>query len=136
MIAETSAYEKPVRQTVMVAEVKCYLCGSVAGSLESEQPASQPGQPAVAPTPRNLRFRTEGSTEFRPIQDWRLIRCVRCGGPSYLDEPTIVTRRVEQYNWLEERPRRGRPPKRLLEERRRERERLEQALESLESHAA
>ncbi len=34
-------------------------------------------------------------------------------------------RRYEDYNWLDERPRRGRPPKRLIEERRRERELLE-----------
>jgi hypothetical protein len=38
---------------------------------------------------------------------------------------------MESYNWLQERPRRGRPPKRVVEERRRERELLE-----LDSEAA
>ena len=45
--------------------------------------------------------------------------------PLILDESDVVTRRYEEYNWLDERPRRGRPPKRLIEERRRERELLE-----------
>jgi hypothetical protein len=138
MTAETFAHDgsKPVRQTLLVADLKCYLCGSVAGSVESEQPTTdQAGKPPLSPSSsRSLRFRAAGSTELRPIEDWRLIRCVRCGGPSFLDDPTIITRRVEEYNWLDERPRRGRPPKRLLEERRRERELLER--QSLETHAA
>ena len=46
-------------------------------------------------------------------------------GPLFVDESDVVTRRYEDYNWLDERPRRGRPPKRLIEERRRERELLE-----------
>jgi hypothetical protein len=53
------------------------------------------------------------------------MRCDRCAGPLFLDEQEVVTRRYEEYNWLDERPRRGRPPKRLIEERRRERELLE-----------
>ena len=48
------------------------------------------------------------------------MRCDRCHGPIFLDDTDVVTRRHEEYNWLEERPRRGRPPKRLVEERRRQ----------------
>jgi hypothetical protein len=103
MITETQS--KPMRRTFFVADLKCYMCGSVAGSIESEQSLT------VAP--------------HVPVLNWRQLRCDRCGGPLFLDEVDVVTRRYEDYNWLDERPRRGRPPKRLIEERRRERELLE-----------
>ena len=63
----------------------------------------------------------------QPVQavNWKHLRCDRCNGPLFLDETDVVTRRYDNYNWLDERPRRGRPPKRLIEERRRERDLLE-----------
>ena len=109
-----------MRRTFFVADLKCYMCGSVSGSIESEQsltgapsPRPRPAAPA-RPRPARPGRRTGGS-----------LRCDRCGGPLFLDETDVVTRRYEDYNWLDERPRRGRPPKRLIEERRRERELLE-----------
>ena len=119
MITETQS--KPMRRTFFVADLKCYMCGSVAGSIESEQSLT------VAPhVPRPVVLRQPGRTQ-QPVQivNWRQMRCDRCGGPLFLDEVDVVTRRYEDYNWLDERPRRGRPPKRLIEERRRERELLE-----------
>ena len=117
----TDPHGKPLRQTVLVADLKCYLCGAVSGAIESEQP-----EESQAPKPsRNVRYRPVGASESVPLANWRNIHCARCGGPTYLDEPNIVVRRIEDYNWLDERPRRGRPPKRLVEERRRERELLE-----------
>lgn len=103
---------RPTVQTYLMAEVKCYLCGTTSGSIESEQRSF----------PRNVTFRPAEAGETRTVQDWRQLRCVRCGGPTYLDEATVVERREEPTNWLEERPRRGRPPKRLVEQRRREQE--------------
>ena len=115
---------KPIRQTVLVADLKCYLCGAISGAIESEQP--EEGQaPQVGRPSRNVRYRAAGARESVPLANWRNIHCARCGGPTYLDEPNIIVRRIEDYNWLDERPRRGRPPKRLVEERRRERELLE-----------
>jgi hypothetical protein len=70
-------------------------------------------------------LRQSGRDQPVQIENWRRLRCDRCGGPLFLDETEVVTRRYENYNWLDERPRRGRPPKRLIEERRRERELLE-----------
>jgi hypothetical protein len=116
----SESYSKPIRQTIYVADLKCYLCGSVTGSLESDRtltPASG------APHPVSLR--RPGHTQPVQVLDWRRLRCDRCGGPLYLDEADVVTRRIDEYNWLDERPRRGRPPKRLVEERRRERELLD-----------
>jgi hypothetical protein len=109
---------KPQRRTFFVADLKCYMCGSVAGSIESEQSLTAgPGNPVL--------LRQAGRDAAVQVPNWRRLRCDRCGGPLFLDETDIVTRRYEDYNWLDERPRRGRPPKRLIEERRRERELLE-----------
>ena len=109
-------FEKPLRQTVFVADLKCYMCGTVSGSIESEQSLS------ALRGPRPVFLRRSGESSASQIADWRRERCTRCNGPVYLDESDVVVRRLDPYNWLDERPRRGRPPKRLLEERRRERE--------------
>jgi hypothetical protein len=106
-----------MRQTFFVADLKCYMCGTVSGSIESEQSLTPDAR-----GPRPVLLRKSGESAVRQVADWRRERCTRCGGPVYLDESDVVIRRSDPYNWLEERPRRGRPPKRLLEERRRERE--------------
>jgi len=116
MNTSTPAFDKPVRQTFFVADLKCYLCGTVSGSIESEHSLTEKRGP------RPVLLRKPGESKVTQVADWRRERCIRCGGPVFLDESDVVIRRVAPYNWLEERPRRGRPPKRLLEERRRERE--------------
>jgi hypothetical protein len=113
----TELFNKPTRQTFVVADLKCYLCGAVAGSIEREQ---TPTLVHGAPRPVVLR-RAEGS-QPNLIKDWRRLRCERCAGPLFLDETDVIVRRSEDYNWNDERPRRGRPPKRLVEQRRREQE--------------
>src|SRR5215472_13781013 len=120
MTSTEQAFNKPVRRTFFVADLKCYMCGSVSGSVESEQSLAGAGG-IVHP----VLFRKTAGTQPIQIISWQRLRCDRCGGPLFLDETDIVTRRYDDYNWLEERPRRGRPPKRLIEERRRERELLE-----------
>jgi hypothetical protein len=111
---------KPEHRTFFVADLKCYMCGSVSGSIESEQSLT-----AAAPMLRPVVLRQPGRDQAVQVLNWQRLRCDRCGGPLFLDEVDVVTRRYESYNWLDERPRRGRPPKRLIEERRRERELLE-----------
>jgi hypothetical protein len=119
MTSET--FPQPVlRQTFLVADLKCYLCGAVSGSIEREQTPSLRGQVAL---------RRPGAQAPVLVADWRRLRCDRCGGALFLDETDVVVRRTEDYNWTDERPRRGRPPKRLVEQRQRE-------LERLEAHAA
>jgi hypothetical protein len=120
MTSTDQAFTKPERRTFFVADLKCYMCGGVSGSIESEQ--SLTGATVVA---RPVLFRKTAGEQPIQIINWKRLRCDRCSGPLFLDESDIVTRRYDQYNWLEERPRRGRPPKRLIEERRRERELLE-----------
>jgi hypothetical protein len=118
MTSET--FSKPVRHTFYVADLKCYMCGSVSGSIESEQSLT-----AAAHIPRPVTLRQPGREQPVRVLNWRHLRCDRCGGPLFVDESDVITRRYEEYNWLDERPRRGRPPKRLIEERRRERELIE-----------
>jgi hypothetical protein len=116
----SESFSKPEQRTFFVADLKCYMCGSVTGSIESEQSLT-----AAAPTLPPVLLRQPGSPHAVQVLNWQRLRCDRCGGPLFLDEPDVVTRRYESYNWLDERPRRGRPPKRLIEQRRRERELLE-----------
>ena len=116
----TESFSKPLRRTFFVADLKCYMCGSVVGSVESEQDLT-----AAPHSARLVLVRQSGHDQPTTMLNWRHLRCDRCGGPLFLDESDVVTRRYEEYNWLDERPRRGRPPKRLIEERRRERELLE-----------
>lgn len=120
MTTSETAFTKPVRRTFFVADLKCYMCGSVSGSIESEQSLT-----ANASLARPVLLRRPGRAQAVSVLDWKQLRCDRCGGPLFLDESDVVTRRYDEYNWLDERPRRGRPPKRLIEERRRERELLE-----------
>jgi hypothetical protein len=72
-----------------------------------------------------VQLRQPGRAQPIEILNWRRLRCDRCNGLLFVDEVDTITRRIEDYNWLDERPRRGRPPKRLIEQRRRERELLE-----------
>ena len=114
----SETYSKPIRQTVFVADLKCYMCGGVAGTIESEQALNG----TVTGGPRPVLLRQPGQAQAIQVLDWRRLRCSRCAGPLYLDESDVITRRIDEYNWLDERPRRGRPPKRIIEERRRARE--------------
>ena len=118
MSSET--FSKPQRRSFFVADLKCYMCGSVYGSIESEQ--SLTAAPGVV---RPVLLRQPGHEQPVQAVNWKHLRCDRCNGPLFLDETDVVTRRYDNYNWLDERPRRGRPPKRLIEERRRERDLLE-----------
>lgn len=112
---EPSNTAKPTVWTCLVADVKCYLCGGISGTVESEK----------QPMPRSVTFRKVGEQQPVRLLDWHQLRCARCSGPVYLDDADVITRRVEQHNWLEDQPRRGRPPKRVAEERRRHRQAAE-----------
>ena len=88
----------------LVADARCYWCGTVAGTLEGAWPL----------IPGMLMFRRRGEyqapTQARP--DSPDFRCGHCGGPLFVDEFDIVMLRVKKVEEVEDRPRRGRPPKR------------------------
>src|SRR3979411_991561 len=91
MISETQG--KPIRRTFFVADLKCYMCGTVCGSIESEQSLT-----VVPNVPRPALLRQSGLAQPVQILNWRHMRCDRCGGPLFLDEQEVVTRRYEEYN--------------------------------------
>lgn len=94
---------------VYLAELQCFLCGSLAGAIESDR---KPLPPA------GLWHPADGSEASR-IADWRQLRCGRCGGALFAESVEAVVRHDEADALRREVPRRGRPPKWLVEERRR-----------------
>jgi hypothetical protein len=104
---------QPQIRTFLMADLKCFLCGANAGSLETEQGVSQ------AP----MAITRGGKVASIAAWDTSRLRCPRCGGCVYVDEVDVIDRRLEPIEWEDEGPRRGRPPKWLVEQRRRKRER-------------
>jgi hypothetical protein len=90
---------QPIVRTFVLTDLKCYMCGATAASIERERGSTVP-QVGVG-----------------------RMRCPRCGGSLYVDQVEIVDRRIEPIEWEDDGPRRGRPPKWLVEQRRRKRER-------------
>ena len=84
------------------AEVKCYYCGKFAGMLAQEDGPAR-GWPVF--------LSSEGGPVAR-VKNLATVRCKYCQGPLYSEEPETVHRYVRGTQPLE-RPRRGRPPKRL-----------------------
>lgn len=89
---------QPTIRTFVLADLKCYMCGALAGSIERERGSTVPAMASR-------------------------VRCPRCGGSVYVDQVEIVDRRIEPIEWEDDGPRRGRPPKWLVDQRRRKRER-------------
>jgi DNA-directed RNA polymerase subunit RPC12/RpoP len=81
----------------VTADVKCYYCGHVSGQLVSEQGRPETGifhpRPGYAGNP--------------PVAGKR-IRCERCGGPVFLEDPSPL-----EMPLIRRRPRRERPAAKL-----------------------
>jgi hypothetical protein len=100
---------QPTIRTYVLADLKCYMCGATAGQIERERGSTTP------------RVALERGGNVGMIAAWQTsrLRCPRCGGSVYVDQVEIVERRVEPVDWEDDGPRRGRPPKWLVEQRRR-----------------
>jgi hypothetical protein len=95
------------RRTRLIIELSCVLCGRDLGVLESD---AWPAYGAVV-------LRRKG---FEPVMvaDWRRLRCAVCGGAAFPVEITSRLVRTEKpLDWDEDKPRRGRPPKSVVEAR-------------------
>jgi hypothetical protein len=102
-------------RTAYLAELQCFLCGSSAGSIESNR----------KPLPPYGIWHPPAGALPRRVADWRQLRCARCGGALFAESIDAVVRHDESEDLRREVPRRGRPPKWLVEQRRREREAAE-----------
>src|SRR5262249_41389917 len=110
--SESRGKGQPQNETAYIAELQCFLCGSLAGSMES----------ARKPLPPNGTWQPADGGPRRKIADWRQLRCSRCGGALYAESVEAVVRHDDEDELRREAPRRGRPPKWLVEERRRQQE--------------
>lgn len=104
----------PQPRMVYVADLACLLCGSPIGQIESPSPNLA----------RTALFKAPGGETLSQVQDWRRLRCDRCGGAALVEELRTVARYPEPADDSEGAPRRGRPPKWLVEQRRRQVEEL------------
>jgi hypothetical protein len=97
----------PTLQRVLTAALQCYLCGQTCGVLET---------PAGAGLPPSAHFTPADGSACRQVL-WQRLRCARCGSSSLIvEELEVVTRRIEApLDLLLEKPRRGRPPRWLVE---------------------
>ena len=75
----------PVVSERVVADVKCHLCGRVAGSLERQR------LPRATP----VVFRPFATAEAVRVDNWAKLRCPSCGGTLYLDQVQMVRERPE-----------------------------------------
>src|SRR5919108_6048750 len=102
-------------RTAYVAELQCFLCGAAAGAFETNR----------KPLPPYGIWHPAGGGPAQRIADWRQLHCSRCGGALFAESIEAIARPSEAEELQREAPRRGRPPKWLGEERRRQREAAE-----------
>jgi hypothetical protein len=113
--AESGTADQGYSRTAYLAELQCFLCGNMAGSIETDR----------KPLPPYGIWHPTGDGRPQRVADWRQIRCPRCGGALYAESIEAVLRSDAADELRREVPRRGRPPKWLVEQRRREREAAE-----------
>ena len=89
------------------ADVTCYHCGYVSGVARKDRGAPNPATTYLA----------RGADSEVMITNRTSLRCARCNGPTFFDE--FQSRQIVVTDGLfDDLPRRGRPPKRLVEQRR------------------
>lgn len=100
--------DRAERRRLVRAEVRCHLCAELRGVLEVSADSGDP-----SPT----RLIGPGGSAGARV-GWAGLRCLRCGSRSlFLDQCETVVQRQEKVDWSLERPRRGRPPRWLLDAR-------------------
>src|SRR6266516_1701539 len=82
------------------ADVKCYHCGTIVGTLRRED-----GDSGTMPV-----FQDRAASAESTVRNLAQLRCNRCRGPVFADELDVVYQ-YELDELVLERPRRGRPPK-------------------------
>jgi hypothetical protein len=98
-------------RTIYLAELECFLCGNLAGSVQAE----------YRPLPTFGIWRPASGAAPQRVADWRSLRCNRCGGALYVDRVEAIGLPDECGEVSRKSPRKGRPPKSLVEQRQRAR---------------
>ena len=101
------------RKDWVQADLRCLLCGRIIGRLVGPLP---PGDPAN----RSLAGRPPHFAAFRPadtrttavrLSGGEQFHCTTCGGAFIMDEVETFSTYTDIDDELDQRPRRGRPPK-------------------------
>lgn len=115
--AEMPGDDPGAGRVAYVAELQCFLCGSTAGTIETDR---KPLPPYGVWHPAGGGAGAGAGGERQRVADWRQLRCPRCGGALFAESVDAVIRHDAADELRREMPRRGRPPKWLVEERRRQ----------------
>jgi hypothetical protein len=85
----------------VAADLKCHLCGRLAGVIESSE----------YPRPKSVHFRTRDSSDPDLVRDWHRLRCMTCGGSLFVDaiEKLVVRSEPEVEELFRSERRRGHP---------------------------
>lgn len=114
LYADERGEEQTPGRTAYLAELQCLMCGNTAGAIESDR----------KPLPPYGIWHPAAGGPRQRVADWRQLRCPRCGGALFAESLEAVVRH-DAEELRREAPRRGRPPKWLVEERRRKRDAAE-----------
>ncbi len=107
--SSSSASPSARYQRIFVVEITCLLCARPVGTARSNQ------WPPNAP----ISFQPADSLSATMLLTWWRVRCTVCGGNTAAREVATRTIRIDQpIDWRADPPRRGRPPKWLVERRR------------------
>jgi DNA-directed RNA polymerase subunit N (RpoN/RPB10) len=100
------------RKDWIQADLRCLMCGRVLGRLVGPLPASEIARRAATTRPHFAAFRpaADGVPAVR-LAGNEHFRCTTCGGALMMDEVETFSTYEDVDEELQERPRRGRPPK-------------------------
>src|ERR1700686_727628 len=76
---------QPTVRTFVLADLKCYMCGATAGSLERERGSTTP----------QVAIERGGSVGSIVAWETSRLRCPRCGGSVYVEQVGIVDPRTD-----------------------------------------
>jgi DNA-directed RNA polymerase subunit N (RpoN/RPB10) len=101
------------RKDWVQADLRCLMCGRIIGRLVGPLPAGEPATRTLAGRPPQFAaFRpSDPHTPATRLVGGEHFRCSTCGGAVIMDELETFSTYTDVDEDLEERPRRGRPPK-------------------------
>jgi hypothetical protein len=101
------------RKDWVQADLRCFLCGRVVGRLVGPMPAGDAaGRSLAGRPPQFAAFRpSDTSVPAVRLVGGEQFRCTTCGGGVMMDELETFSTYEDIDDELDERPRRGRPPK-------------------------